>query len=221
VDRLGARVPYFEWEGVSWGLVLTLEGKYYRPSDKRRITLTRHVSSVRIPAAMNGIYGFRPSYHRIPYEGSANTLEGQDSYPSVLGPLSTDIGGIKLFMQTVIGRRPWLKDPLSLRKPWDEDGYRLIEHGGGKRLTFGILWNDGRVVPQPPVIRALEMTKEAIIAAGHDGTMSFHLSLKLVTQSPEYCSDRLETLQACRNVSNNCEREIQCRLHSVYSSFSD
>jgi len=124
--------------------------------------------SIRIPAAMNGIYGFRPSYHRIPYEGAANSLEGQDSLPSVLGPLSTDLGGIKLFMQAIIGRRPWLKDPLSLRKHWDEDEYHLVERDGGKRLTFGVLWNDGLVVPQPPVIRALELTKEALIAAGHD-----------------------------------------------------
>ena len=132
---------------------------------------------------MNGLYGFRPSYHRIPYEGSANSLEGQDSLPSVLGPLSTDLGGIKLFMQVVIGQKPWLKDPLSPRKHWNEDEYRLIEHGGGKKLTFGILWNDGLVIPQPPVIRALEMTKEAVIAAGHDGKTCFYLSRKLVTKS--------------------------------------
>ena len=118
---------------------------------------------------MNGIYGLRPSYNRIPYEGSVNSLEGQDSLPSVLGPLSTDLGGIKLFMQAVIGQNPWLKDPLSLRKHWGEDEYLLIEHGGGKKLTFGILWNDGLVVPHPPIIRALEMTRDALIAAGHDG----------------------------------------------------
>lgn len=124
--------------------------------------------SIRIPAAMTGIYGFRPSYHRVPYEGSANSLEGQDSLPSVLGPLSTDLCGIKLFMEAVIGQKPWLKDPLSTRKHWNEDEYRLIEHGGGTKLTFGILWNDALIVPQPPIIRALEMTKEAVIAAGHD-----------------------------------------------------
>ncbi|KAH9175196.1 general amidase [Lactarius sanguifluus] len=124
--------------------------------------------SIRIPAAMNGIFGLRPSYHRIPYEGSANSLEGQDSLPSVLGPISTDLGGIKLFMQAVIGQKPWLKDPLSVRKHWDGDGYRLVEHGGGKKLTFGILWNDGLVVPHPPIIRALEMTRDVLIAAGHD-----------------------------------------------------
>ncbi|KAH8985891.1 general amidase [Lactarius akahatsu] len=124
--------------------------------------------SIRIPAAMNGVFGLRPSYHRIPYEGSANSLEGQDSLPSVLGPISIDLGGIKLFMQAVIGQMPWLKDPLSMRKHWDGDGYRLVEHGGGQKLTFGILWNDGLVVPHPPIIRALEITRDVLIAAGHD-----------------------------------------------------
>jgi amidase len=146
-----------------------LGGKLFCLSYGSVVVLTGVTSSIRIPAAMTGIYGFRPSYHRVPYEGSANSLEGQDSLPSVLGPLSTDLGGIKLFMQAVIGQKPWLKDPLTPRKPWNEDEYRLIEHGGGKKLTFGILWNDGIIVPQPPVIRALEMTKEALIAAGHDG----------------------------------------------------
>ena len=141
------------------------------------VALIRFNSSIRIPAAMNGIYGFRPSYHRIPFEGSVNSLEGQDSLPSVLGPLSTDLGGIKLFMQAVINQRPWLKDPRSVRKHWDEDEYRLTEHGGGERLTFGILWNDGLVVPQPPIIRALNMTREALLAAGHDGKCGFrHLT---------------------------------------------
>ncbi len=146
------------------------------------IALIGIISSIRIPAAMTGIYGFRPSYHRIPYEGSANSLEGQDSLPSVLGPLSADLCGIKLFMQAVIGQKPWLKDPLSHRKHWNEFEYRLVEHGGGEKLTFGILWNDGLVVPQPPVIRALEMTKEAVVAAGHDGKTWFLSSLKVVTK---------------------------------------
>lgn len=145
------------------------------------------ISSVRIPASMNGIYGLRPSYHRIPYEGSVSSLEGLDSFPSVLGPLSTDLSAIKLFMQAVIGSKPWLRDPLSSRKHWNEDEYRLVEHGGGKKLTFGILWNDGVTVPHPPIIRALEMTKEALTAAGHDGKHSF-TSLKVVTDRRP-CSD--------------------------------
>ncbi|KAI0322719.1 general amidase [Amylostereum chailletii] len=124
--------------------------------------------SVRIPAAFNGLFGFRPSYNRIPYEGAVNSLEGQDSLPSVLGPLSPTLTGIKTFMKAVIGAKPWLKDPLAVRKPWDEAEYQLSEHGGGKKLVFGFLWNDGVTTPHPPIIRAMEMTKKALLAAGHE-----------------------------------------------------
>lgn len=79
------------------------------------------------------------------------------------------MSGIKLFMQAVAAYKPWLKDPLARKAPWDDEAYALSEHGGGKNMCFGIVWNDGAVVPHPPVIRALEMTKLALIAAGHKG----------------------------------------------------
>jgi amidase len=128
-----------------------------------------HGSSIRIPAAFNGLYGLRPSYHRIPYGGAVNSMEGQDSIPSVFGPLSSSSLGLKVFMKAVIDAKPWLKDPLVIRKPWDQQGYELAEHGNGNGLVFGIIWDDGRVVPHPPVRRALDMTRSALIAAGHKG----------------------------------------------------
>jgi len=118
---------------------------------------------------MNGLYGLRPSYGRIPYEGVANTQAGQDSLPSVIGPLSSSLTGIKAFMRAVLSMNPWFRDPLVVPKAWSEDEYQLSQHGRGKKLSFGILWSDGEVVPHPPVIRALEMTKKALIAAGHEG----------------------------------------------------
>lgn len=35
--------------------------------------------SIRIPAAFNGLYGLRPSAGRLPYEGVANSMDGQNS----------------------------------------------------------------------------------------------------------------------------------------------
>ncbi|KAG5636313.1 hypothetical protein H0H81_008427 [Sphagnurus paluster] len=116
---------------------------------------------------MCGTYGFRPSTGRVPYAGSVNSLEGQDSLPSVLGPLSNSIFGIKAFMQGVLSQRTWLRDPLVIRKHWDEEEYKLVEHGRGQSLCFAIIWDDGEVVPHPPIVRGLEETKRALEKAGH------------------------------------------------------
>lgn len=98
-----------------------------------------------------------------------NSMEGQDSLPSVLGPLSTSLDGVKIFMKAVIDGKPWKKDPLAVNKHWDDSAYALKEHNGGNELVFGIIWDDGNVVPHPPVLRALEITRNALIKAGHQG----------------------------------------------------
>ncbi|KAJ7293099.1 general amidase [Mycena rebaudengoi] len=123
--------------------------------------------SIRIPAGFCGVYGFRPSSHRVPYAGCVNSLEGQDSVPSVLGPLSNTLSGIKTFFKAVIDAQPWLVDPLVVRKRWSEEEYNLIDHGRGGQLCFAIMWDNGVVVPHPPITRGLQMTKRALVAAGH------------------------------------------------------
>jgi amidase len=96
-------------------------------------------------------------------------MEGQDSIRSVFGPHARSIGALKAFMQGALSQQPWLKDPSVHRKGWDEGAYTLSEHGGGKGLCFAIMWDDGHVVPHPPIIRGLEMAKKALLAAGHKG----------------------------------------------------
>lgn len=96
-------------------------------------------------------------------------MEGQDSVPSVLGPMSRSLSGLKAFLQAVINTKPWTKDPLAVRKAWDESAYRLSEHGGGRDLVFAVMWHDGRLMPHPPILRGLEIVKKALIAAGYKG----------------------------------------------------
>lgn len=96
-----------------------------------------------------------------------DSLIGQDSIPSVAGPMSNSVEGLVIFMRAILGQRPWIYDPLALRKPWDEDAFRLTDHGGGHKLCFGLLWDDGNYKPHPPQWRAMEMTKQALLAAGH------------------------------------------------------
>lgn len=96
-------------------------------------------------------------------------MEGQDSVPSVLGPLSVSLSGVKAFFKAVVDLKPWTKDPLAVRKVWDEDAYQLKEHGDGKDLCVAILWDNGHVIPHPPIRRGLEMTKKALEAKGIKG----------------------------------------------------
>ncbi|CCM05066.1 uncharacterized protein FIBRA_07272 [Fibroporia radiculosa] len=123
--------------------------------------------SVRIPAAFNGLYGFKPSADRLPSHGVSSSLAGLHSVRSAVGPISASLDGIITFMRAAIGGKPWLKDPLVVPKAWNEEEYALVNHGAGKSLCFAIMWNDGVIAPHPPIVRALKMTKDALLAAGH------------------------------------------------------
>ena len=123
--------------------------------------------SLRIPSSFCGLYTLRPSYERLPYDGAANALEGQESISSVLGPMANSVSALKIFTKAILDTKPWLKDPLVIRKGWSEGAYELDEHGGGKQLCFGMMWDNGVVKPHPPLQRAMRMFKEALEAAGH------------------------------------------------------
>lgn len=115
---------------------------------------------------MCGIYALRPSYNRFPYQGALNSMAGQESVTSVLGPMASSLVGLKIFAKTILQNRPWDRDPLVPRLPWNEAAYELSEHGNGK-LCFGILTHDGHTLPHPPILRALGIVRRALEKAGH------------------------------------------------------
>lgn len=125
---------------------------------------------MRIPSDFVGIYSLRPSYNRLPYEGAANSLEGQEAISSVIGPMASHVGVLRTFTKAILDTKPWNKDPLVARKPWSEEEYQLRDHGGqGAKLCFAIMEDNGVVRPQPPVKRALKIMAEALKEAGHTG----------------------------------------------------
>ncbi|EIW65189.1 general amidase [Trametes versicolor FP-101664 SS1] len=123
--------------------------------------------SVRIPSAFCGLYGLRPSYERLPYCNAVNAMEGQESISSVLGPMTNSLEGVKLFTKAIIDAKPWRKDPLAVRKEWSAREYALGDHGEGGKMCFAIMWDNGLVKPHPPLVRAMEIAKKALEAAGH------------------------------------------------------
>ena len=119
--------------------------------------------SIRIPASFNGIYGLRPSSGRLPYEGMANNMDGQNTVLSVVGPMARSVADLRLVTRAILQTRPWLHDPLVHEIPWRREQEELPQ-----KLTFGIVWDDGFVGVTPPVKRALTLTAEALKRAGHE-----------------------------------------------------
>lgn len=128
--------------------------------------------SIRIPAAFNGLYGIRPSAGRMPYEGMANSMDGQNTVLSVVGPLGTSAGAVRLLVKSLLSQKPWLYDPMVVDMPWrsaeEEEITNLVKSVSGKgKLAFGLLKSDGIANPNPPVQRAVQMTAEVLEKAGH------------------------------------------------------
>ncbi|KIV85071.1 hypothetical protein PV11_00806 [Exophiala sideris] len=128
--------------------------------------------SIRIPAAFNGLFGIRPTSGRLPYEGMANSMDGQNSVLSVVGPLATTARSVKLLTKTILAQMPWLHDPLVVDMPWrdaeEQAVYDIVKSSSSKgQLTFAVMKSDGIVNPQPPVARAVAAVVEALTSAGH------------------------------------------------------
>lgn len=126
--------------------------------------------SIRIPSAFNGLYGIRPSAGRLPYEGMANSMDGQNSILSVVGPLATSPDALKLIIQALLSTKPWLHDPLVHEIPWRDEADLAVSdpfRRAANKLSFGVIRHDGSCTPTPPVSRAIDMVVKTMEKLGH------------------------------------------------------
>ncbi|KAK0298832.1 hypothetical protein LTS00_002594 [Friedmanniomyces endolithicus] len=121
--------------------------------------------SVRIPAHMCGLYGFKPSSGRLPYYGVPVSTEGQEHVPSVVGPLARSLASVHIVTRAVIDAKPWELDPKVLPLPWREDVYKVVQ---SRRLVIGLLIDDGVVKVHPPVERVVREVAAKLREAGHE-----------------------------------------------------
>lgn len=117
--------------------------------------------SIRSPAVNCGVYGLKPTAFRLPTDGWGYTMAGADTVETVLGPLSTTLQGLKLFMKTIIDSEPWVEEPALIPMPW-----RPYSVPVDRPLRIGVLWHDGLVRPHPPITRALRSVANKLKAEG-------------------------------------------------------
>ncbi|KAH8901510.1 Acetamidase [Thozetella sp. PMI_491] len=125
--------------------------------------------SIRVPSAFNFLYGIRPSHGRMPYGKMANSMEGQETVHSVVGPIAHSAADLRLFLKSVLEQEPWKYDSKVIPLPWrqqDEDAAKAkIESG---KLNIGYYNFDGNVLPHPPILRGVDMVVEALKKKGHN-----------------------------------------------------
>lgn len=117
--------------------------------------------SIRIPAAICGIYGLKPAYGRFSSHGARSGQPGQETIKAVNGPMSPDFSSLELFTRAILEDKQWERDPWTWPIPFREE--KLPE-----KLCFGIIMDDGITRPTPCVKRVLEEQARALIAAGHE-----------------------------------------------------
>lgn len=111
--------------------------------------------SIRSPAANNGLFGFRPTSYRLPISGNPQSMGGEEHIVTVIGPLSSTLFGIKIFMKSLIDPMPWLYEPSLVPMPW-RDEVNHLGKGSNRKLKVAVLYDDGVVRPHPPIIKAME-----------------------------------------------------------------
>ncbi|KAF9693861.1 hypothetical protein EKO04_008108 [Ascochyta lentis] len=124
--------------------------------------------SIRIPSAFNFLYGIRPSHSRMPYANMANSMEGQETVHSVVGPIAHSASDLRLFLTSVLQQEPWNYDSKVIPMPWRYDQEEAIKAKlKSSGLTVGYYNCDGNVLPHPPILRGIELVVEALKQNNH------------------------------------------------------
>ncbi|ODN95759.1 hypothetical protein L198_04377 [Cryptococcus wingfieldii CBS 7118] len=121
--------------------------------------------SIRAPAGAAGIFGFKPTAIRLPKSGCTSMMPGQEAIPGAFGPMGKSPRDMELFVHTVLQAETWKTDPTQAGMPWVPGRVNWV---GGDKPRVGVMWDDGVVVPQPPIQRALKTAADSLKKAGYE-----------------------------------------------------
>lgn len=92
-------------------------------------------------------------------------MPGQEAIVGAVGPMGVSARDMELFVKVVLAAEPWKIDPSQVRMPWRPEEVRWI---GGSKPRVAVMYDDGVVVPQPPMQRALKLAVRKLEEAGFD-----------------------------------------------------
>ncbi|KAL3465297.1 amidase signature domain-containing protein [Aspergillus heterothallicus] len=118
--------------------------------------------SIRVPSTLQGLYSVCPTTGRVPW--NCSFMHQHYLVPPVAGPMARSLSTIEYFMQSLLDWNPWYLDPGSIPIPWRKE----LAAPPSRKLKLAIVYDDGVVRPQPPVMRAMRETARKLKDAGHE-----------------------------------------------------
>ncbi|KAL4744197.1 amidase signature domain-containing protein [Aspergillus similis] len=116
--------------------------------------------SIRVPSNLQGLYSICPTTGRIP------CMHQHYLVPPVAGPMARSVSTIEYFMQSLLDSNPWDLDPGCIPIPWRREMAAFPDPT--RKLKLGIVYDDGVVRPQPPVMRLMRELARKVTNAGHE-----------------------------------------------------
>ncbi|ETN46021.1 uncharacterized protein HMPREF1541_00204 [Cyphellophora europaea CBS 101466] len=129
--------------------------------------------SIRIPAMVNGVYGFKPGQGRLPYGGQAQVgLDGvgRAGVQAVAGPIARSMADVDYVMKELVPRSSLFGEDCVLGE-WSEASGPIKGSGEKGEVVIGIMRSDGNCTPLPPIDKILS---EVAASLGH------HPNIKVV-----------------------------------------
>ncbi|KAJ7051365.1 amidase signature domain-containing protein [Mycena amicta] len=120
--------------------------------------------SARIPAHFCGIYGLKGSAGRFPTWKTGTPLPGLESVQISAAPMARRLDDLEEFWRRVVGMRPWMYDFTCVPLPWQHVDLQLE----GRKLKWGVIWEDGICEPTPACKRSLALVVQALKSQGHE-----------------------------------------------------
>lgn len=111
-------------------------------------------------------------------------LPGLPVTNSVVGAMTRDLPSLITMTKAVLDTLPWNNDIDVIEMPWKDEALQSVRNRScnqGERngkLVFGLMRSDKTVNPHPPVQRALELVRGALLERGYEVCCSSQLMLQ-------------------------------------------
>lgn len=91
-------------------------------------------------------------------------MKGLEGVPIITAPMAANLDDLSEFWRRVVLCEPWQYDHTCVPLPW-----RSINlQDEGRKLKWGVMWDDGAIPPTPACRRALSTVASALRKQGHE-----------------------------------------------------